>query len=81
MTPLASYKDTGIEIKHGKIVVNSTKPYSEEDEFVAIAEGTHLPIYFFTYNIEMTQFVYTDLIKNLNQSEHIDKSIPARHHA
>ena len=27
--------------------------YMDEDEFVAIAEGTELPFYFFTYNIEM----------------------------
>ena len=80
ITPLASYQETGVQIKNGE-KVNSTKNYDPSTEFVAIAEGTHLPIYIFTYNIEMTQFVFTDLIKNLNQSEHIDKSIPARHHA
>jgi alpha-acetolactate decarboxylase len=55
--------------------------YMDEDEFVAIAEGTELPFYFFTYNIEMIQFVYTDFMENEDQIEVIDKSIPARHHA
>jgi len=36
--------------------------YKENEEFVAIAEGKELPIYVFTYNIEMTQFIYTDLM-------------------
>jgi len=38
--------------------------YKKELEFVAIAEGIDLPIYIFTYNIEMTQFIFTDLLKN-----------------
>lgn len=55
--------------------------YMDEDEFIAIAEGTELPFYFFTYNIEMSQFIYTDFMENEEQEEIIDKSIPARHHA
>ena len=57
------------------------KAYDPNNEFVAIAEGIDLPLYIFTYNIEMTQFVYTDLLVNPEQEEVIDKSIPARHHA
>lgn len=39
-----------------------------------------MPLYMFTYNIEMNQFVYTDLLSSTSQQEIIDKSIPARHH-
>jgi hypothetical protein len=42
----------------------SEKIYNDKDEFIAIAEGKDVPIYFFTYNLEMTQFIYTDLISN-----------------
>ena len=55
--------------------------YNKKHEFVAIAEGIDLPLYIFTYNIEMTQFVHTNLLKNSEQKECIDKSILARHHA
>jgi hypothetical protein len=55
--------------------------YVDKDEFVAIAEGIDIPLYIFTYNIEMTQFVYTNLLTSSNQQEVIDKSIPARHHS
>lgn len=37
--------------------------YNPKHEFVAIAEGKNLPIYIITYNIEMTQFIYTDLMR------------------
>ena len=40
----------------------NTTEYEPKEEFVAIAEGRKLPIYIFTYNIEMTQFIYTDLM-------------------
>jgi hypothetical protein len=36
--------------------------YDANEEFVAIAEGKDIPFYIFTYNIEMTQFIYTDLM-------------------
>lgn len=55
--------------------------YHPEDEFVAIAEGTDLPIYIFTYNVEMTQFVRTEIMDRDDQEELLDKRIPARHHA
>ena len=40
------------------------REYEDKDEFVAIAEGKDIPLYIFTYNIEMTQFVYSDLLKS-----------------
>jgi len=54
--------------------------YKKEEEFVAIAEGTDLPLYIFTYNPEMTQFVHTEVEQRLEQDEVIDKSVAARHH-
>ena len=48
---------------------------------MAIAECRKLPIYIFTYNIEMTQFIYTNLMVSQDQQEILDKSIIARHHA
>lgn len=57
------------------------KKYEDKNEFIAIAEGVEIPLYIFTYNIEMTQFVYTNLMVKEGQEEIIDKSIPARHHA
>jgi hypothetical protein len=45
----------------------ANQEYKEKDEFVAIAEGKDIPLYIFTYNIEMTQFVYTDLLESSNQ--------------
>lgn len=59
----------------------SKEEYKPHEEIVAIAEGIKHPIYMFTYNVEMTQFVSTDLIKEPQQTELIDKSIAARHHA
>ena len=59
----------------------STREYRPAEEFVAIAEGIDLPLYIFTYNVEMTQFIRTDISKSVDQEELIDKSIAARHHA
>ena len=33
----------------------------KHNNLIAIMEGTELPIYVFTYALEMTQFVFTDL--------------------
>lgn len=55
--------------------------YRKDLEFVAIAEGIDLPLYIFTYNIEMTQFIFTDMMKNTEQKECVDKSLLSRHHA
>ena len=48
---------------------------------MAIAEGRELPLYIFTYNIEMTQFMHTAIEERVEQDEVIDKCIAARHHA
>ena len=78
--PIATYLESG-RIQKEFLFENRTSEYKSENEFIAIAEGRELPIYIFTYNIEMTQFIYTDLMINPDQVEVIDKSIPARHHA
>ena len=80
ITPIATLKGSGDAIRN--ISTSSVKlPYDKNDEFVAIAEGIDLPLYIFTYNMEMTQFIYTDMMKNPDQKECIDKSLIARHHA
>ena len=52
----------------------------DEDEYIATAEGTELPFYFFTCHIGMIQFVYTDFMENEEQEEIINKIIPVRQH-
>lgn len=56
-----------------------TEKHNDEKEFIAIMEGTELPIYVITYNIEMTQYVFADPIAT--NIEPIDHSIAARAHA
>lgn len=82
ITPVATFKGTGDALDKLKLT-NETESevYDKNKEFVAIAEGIDLPIYMFTYNIEMTQFAYTDLMKNPDQEECIDKTLLSRHHA
>jgi len=84
ITPIATFKGTGDAIHKESInSLNKTyvHVYDPKSEFVAIAEGINLPMYLFTYNLEMTQFVYTDMMKNPEQDECIDKSLLSRHHA
>lgn len=52
----------------------------EPTDFVAIAEGIKLPIYAFTYNLEMVQFHFEDATKS-NDIQLIDHSLVARKHA
>lgn len=78
ITPIATFKGTGDATK---ILTNDTSSYDRNLEFIAIAEGIDLPLYMFTYNVEMTQFTFTDLMKNPDQEECIDKSLISRHHA
>jgi hypothetical protein len=83
LSPIATFEGSALA-ENDKIFGGESKSnedYKEKDEFVAIAEGIDIPLYIFTYNIEMTQFVYTDLLTNPDQQEIIDKSIPARHHS
>jgi hypothetical protein len=49
------------------------------EQFVAIMEGKDLPIYVFTYSIEMTQFVFADAV--VTNTDMLDHTIPARTHA
>ena len=44
----------------------NTREYRPAEEFVAIAEGIDLPLYIFTYNVEMTQFVWTDITRSVD---------------
>jgi len=55
ITPLATFKESG-KATWGIISWSDDeeKVYSSDDEFIAIAEGINIPIYLFTYNIEMT---------------------------
>lgn len=53
---------------------------SEEDQFIAIAEAHNLPLYVFTYGLEMTQFYFED--PTLNNDEYLlDHSLVARTHS
>jgi hypothetical protein len=83
LSPIATFEGSGLAENENFFLMESkaNKEYIEKDEFVAIAEGIDIPLYIFTYNIEMTQFVYTDLLSSDSQQEIIDKSIPARHHS
>ena len=56
ISPLATFKDSG-KSKWSMVSWSQDEQeriYNDEDEFIAIAEGKDVPIYFFTYNIEMT---------------------------
>lgn len=64
MNPLATFLGTADIDNELSMLDKSKIQYMDEDEFVAIAEGTELPFYFFTYNIEMIQFAYTDFMEN-----------------
>lgn len=53
---------------------------SEEERFIAIAEAHNLPLYVFTYALEMTQFYFEDPTLN-NDQYLLDHSIVARTHS
>lgn len=79
LTPIATFKGSGDA--QTKEMLGQDHKYDSRNEFIAIAEGITLPLYVFTYNIEMTQFVFTDMMKNPDQEECLDKSLLSRHHA
>jgi len=81
ITPLATFAGSAYAENELTMDDITQLDYTKEHEFVAIAEGIDLPLYIFTYNVEMTQFVYTDLMRAPDQREVIDKSIISRHHA
>lgn len=66
LKPVAVYSSHGIE--------------DPEEQFIAIAEGIDLPLYAFTYAIEMTQFYFEDPSATLDNYQ-LDHSIVARTHA
>jgi len=66
LRPLAVYTSHGID--------------EEENKFIAIAEGTEMPIYAFTYGIELVQFFFEDATATKDQFV-LDHSILARKHA
>lgn len=55
----------------------------ENDRIVAMAEGIELPLYAFTYAIEMIQFYHEDpdAFTGTSDEIYLDHSIVARHHA
>lgn len=81
--PLATFEGSGTVDTFYLNAKNNqdTDYYDDAEEFVAIAEGRDYPIYMFTYNVEMTQFVHTAIEDRIEQDEVIDKCIAARHHA
>lgn len=53
LVPLATfYGSSDSQNQHS--ITSKVDTFTKEDEFVAIAEGADLPMYIFTYNLEMT---------------------------
>ena len=54
--PIATFEGSALAENDKFFMAESkaNKDYKEKDEFVAIAEGKNIPLYIFTYNIEMT---------------------------
>ena len=78
-----------IDLKYEKGIHRHLKPLAlytghgidkEEEKFIAIAEGAEMPIYAFTYGIEMVQFYFEDPSHTLDNFR-LDHSIIARKHA
>ena len=51
-----------------------------DGQFIAIAEGIELPLYVFTYQVEMVQFYFEDPSETLDEFM-LDHSLIARKHA
>lgn len=54
--------------------------YDTDDEFIAIAEGIDIPLYIFTYQVELVQFYFEDPSAALDEFV-LDHSLIARKHA
>lgn len=54
--------------------------YDTDDEFIAIAEGIEIPLYIFTYQVELVQFYFEDPSAALDDFV-LDHSLIARKHA
>lgn len=52
----------------------------EEDQIIAIAEGIKVPLYTFSYGIELVQFYFENTTENLDENI-LDHSLIARKHA
>ena len=68
--------------KHLKPLALFTGHGIQEDgeKFIAIAEGAEMPVYAFTYGVEMVQFFFEDPSTTLDNFQ-LDHSIIARKHA
>jgi len=56
LDPIATFEDSALA-ENDKFFIEESKQkktYDERGEFIAIAEGKDIPLYIFTYNIEMT---------------------------
>ena len=62
------------------VFTSHDKITNEEDKFIAIAEGAEMPIYAFTYGVELVQFFFEDATATKDQFV-LDHSILARKHA
>ena len=78
-----------VDLKDQKAIQRHLRPLAlftghgidEEDEkYIAIAEGAEMPLYAFTYGIEMIQFYFEDPSATLDNFQ-LDHSIIARKHA
>jgi len=64
-------------------VFDASVPEEDRDEgkeFIAIAEGVDIPLYIFTYQVEMVQFYFEDPSATLDEFL-LDHSLLARKHA
>ena len=67
--------------RHLKAVATYEMEIENADEqFIAIAEGVDLPLYVFTYQVEMVQFYFEDPTETLDEFL-LDHSLIARKHA
>ena len=74
-------KVNAVDSKLKPIAVFSSHDIDEtQDKFIAIAEGKDMPIYAFTYGVELVQFYFEDPSATLDNFQ-LDHSIIARKHA
>lgn len=78
MQVVATFREHPSDSKEEKNAQDQKKV--EDLDFIAIAEGVDMPIYAFTYNIEMTQFVFEDSSLTMDDNV-LDHSLIARKHA
>ena len=79
-----------MDLKYQKALTRHLKPLAlftshdgrekDEEKFIAIAEGAEMPLYAFTYGVELVQFYYEDATATGDQFV-LDHSILARKHA